>query len=51
MKVLRLLELSISIPLKNGETPEEAEDRIMDALEPFGVASYKTEIEEYEDEE
>ena len=49
MKILRITNLSISVELKD-ETPEEAEDRILDALEPFCVASYKTEIEEYDDE-
>lgn len=52
MKVLRFKDMSFSMPINDGETPEEIEDRVIDILDSLRddmVIGYKTEIEEWDD--
>ena len=52
MKVLRFKDMSFSMPINDGETPEEIEDRVIDIIDSLRddmVIGYKTEIEELDD--
>ena len=50
MKILHMYDFSVRTEIKDGETKEDAEDRILEALEPYEIASFKSEVEEYEEE-
>jgi len=53
MKVAEFEKMHISIPMKDGETKEEIEDKVMAALDSVSedfVASYTLNINEYNDE-
>lgn len=52
MRVIRFYKMSVSVPIKENETAEEVEDRMIEAVDSIGdgvVISYNTEIEEYDD--
>ena len=52
MKILRF-NISFSMPIQDGETPEEIENKVIEVIDTLGnnmVLSYKTEIEELDDE-
>ena len=51
MKTVSFEQVHITYVLKDGETPEEIEDRLLDALETTGYecASWKRVIEEFDD--
>jgi hypothetical protein len=52
MKVLLFKDMSFSMPINDGETPEEIEDRVIDILDSLRddmVIGYKAEIEEWDD--
>jgi hypothetical protein len=51
-KIIRFSDMTVVIPMKDGETAEEIEDRLAEAVETVGArfTSYKIEIKEEEDE-
>ena len=51
-KIIRFFDMTVTIPMKDGETAEEIEDRLIEAVESAGsrFTSYKTEFEDEEDE-
>lgn len=52
MRVIHFYKMSVSVPIKENETAEEVEDRMIEAVDSIGdgvVISYNTEIEEYDD--
>lgn len=52
MKVIHFCKMSVSVPIKESETAEEVEDRMIEAVDSIGdgvVISYKIEIQEYDD--
>lgn len=52
MKVLRFKEMTVVIPMKDGETVEDIENRLIEAVESAGsrFTAYRIEAEEEEDE-
>ena len=52
-QIVRFRNMTVSIPLKDGETPEDAEDRLLDILDDAGFifAAYNLETDEAEDDE
>ena len=50
-KIIRFFDMTVTIPMKDGETTEEIEDRLIEAVEQAGsrFTSYKTEFENEED--
>lgn len=40
MKILRIFGASLRIEMKDGETKEQAEDRLLDTLEEVGITCY-----------
>lgn len=50
-KVVRFEKMTVVIPLKDGETPEDIEDKLIDAVESVGsrFTSYKLEVTEEDD--
>lgn len=50
-KIIHFFDMTVTIPMKDGETAEEIEDRLIEAVESAGsrFTSYKTEIEDEED--
>jgi len=50
-KIIRFFDMTVTIPMKDGETAEEIEDRLIEAVEQAGsrFTSYKTEFEDEED--
>ena len=50
-KIIRFFDMTVTIPMKDGETAEEIEDRLIEAVESAGArfSSYKTEFEDEED--
>ena len=51
-KIIRFFDMTVPSPMKDGETAEEIEDRLIEAVESAGsrFTSYKIESEEEEDE-
>ena len=51
MKIIRFFDMTATVPMNDGETEEETEDRIIEALKSAGavVVSYKKETEEMDD--
>ena len=51
-KIIRFFDMTVTIPMKDRETAEEIEDRLIEAVESAGsrFTSYKTEFEDEEDE-
>lgn len=52
MKVAEFEKMHISIPMKDGETREEIEDKVIEALESVSedfVTSYILNVNEYDD--
>lgn len=47
-KIIRFFDMTVTIPMKDGETEEEIEDRLIEAVESIGsrFTSYKMETEE-----
>ena len=53
MKALRI-KMTICFPMLDGETKEQAEDRLIERIDPGGEAImswYESEVEVYDDEE
>ncbi len=53
MKQARFTKMTVSVPMKYGETLEEIEDRLIEAIDSIGenvFMSYTPVVEEYEDE-
>lgn len=50
MKVLRISGASLRIEVKDGETQEQAEDRLLDTLEEHGITCYAWNGSEVKDE-
>lgn len=52
-KIIRFFDMTVTIPMKDGETAEEIEDRLIEAVESAGArfSSYKTEFEDEEDDQ
>ena len=51
-KIIRFFDMTVTIPMKDGETREEIEDRFISALESVNedcVATYTLKITEYDD--
>lgn len=50
-KIIRFFDMTVVIPMKDGETAEDIEDRLIEAVEQAGsgFTSYKMETEEEED--
>ena len=52
-RIITFDSVRVSLPMKDGETKEEIEDRFIEAVDSIGegvVMSFKTSIEEYDDE-
>ena len=51
-KIIRFSNMSVVIPMKDHETQEEIEDRLIEAMENIGsrCTSYRIKIEEEDDE-
>lgn len=52
MKVIVFDKMTIALPMKDNETIEEVEDRIVEAVDSVGegaVFSYVLKVEEYDD--
>ena len=52
-KIIRFIDMTVTIPMKDEETAEEIEDRLIEAVESAGsrFTSYKTETKEEEDDD
>lgn len=51
-KIIRFKEMTVVIPMKDGEAQDEIEDRLCDAIDSAGARfiTYKIETEEEEEE-
>ena len=50
MKMLRISGASLRIEMRDGETQEQAEDRLLDTMEEHGITCYAWNGSEVEDE-
>lgn len=50
-KIIRFVDMTVTIQMKDGETAEEIEDRLIEAVESAGsrFTSYKMEFEDEEE--
>ena len=52
MIVVRFHKMTVSVPMKDNETIEEVEDRLVEAIDTIGegvVISYRLAVEDYDD--
>ena len=54
MKVIHFDKMSVRVPMKDGDSIEDIEDRLIDAVDSIGdnvVMSFKAVIEDYDESE
>ena len=51
MKIARFSDMTVTIPIEDGETEEEVEDKLIEALDAIGVGfmAYHLSVEEEEE--